>query len=149
MTAGLHLTISTPSSVLVELPDAISVRAEDASGGFGILPGHADFLTVLSASVVRWRDGAGEAHYCAQGGGIFTVTGGNRVLVACCQGTLGDDLSTLEAQVQAMRAAGIDADRAARVAQTRLHANAVRQLMRLLRDGSGADALIQPGEGLS
>ena len=149
MTAGLHLMISTPSSVLVELPDAISVRAEDASGGFGILPGHADFLTVLSASVVRWRDGAGEAHYCAQGGGIFTVTGGNRVLVACRQGTLGDDLSTLEAQVQAMRAAGVDADRAARVAQTRLHANAVRHLMRLLRDGSGADALIQPGEGLS
>ncbi len=149
MTAGLHLTISTPSSVLVELPDAISVRAEDASGGFGILPGHADFLTVLPASVVRWRDGAGEAHYCAQGGGIFTVTGGNRVLVACRQGTLGDDLSTLEAQVQAMRAAGVDADRAARVAQTRLHANAVRQLMRLLRDDSGADALIQPGEGLS
>ena len=34
------------------------LRAEDDTGAFGILPGHADFLTVLAVSVVTWRDDA-------------------------------------------------------------------------------------------
>ncbi len=140
MSAGLHLTITTPSTVLVDLADALSVRAEDESGGFGILPGHTDLLTVLSASVVRWRDGNGVPHYCALNGGVLTVAGGERVAIACRQGTLGDDLATLQADVQVMRAALTDADRIARVEQMRLHANAVRQLMRYLRPGSAKDA---------
>jgi F-type H+-transporting ATPase subunit epsilon len=31
------------------------LRAEDASGSFGILPGHAPFLTALAISIVSWR----------------------------------------------------------------------------------------------
>lgn len=135
MSAGLHLTITTPSAVLVDVADAQSVRAEDDSGGFGILPGHADFLTVLPASVIRWRDDAGHLHYCAQGGGVFAVSEGNRILVACRQATLGDDLGRLENDVRAMQSALADADRKSRVEQTRLHTNAVRQLARLLRPG--------------
>ena len=59
MTDALHLTITTPATVLVDRDDVARVRAEDESGGFGILPGHADLLTVLPASVVRWRSGDG------------------------------------------------------------------------------------------
>ena len=43
--------------------DVVSVRAEDASGSFGILPGHADFLTSLAPSVVRWRRRDGRAAF--------------------------------------------------------------------------------------
>ncbi|WP_454854577.1 F0F1 ATP synthase subunit epsilon [Rhizobium binxianense] len=150
MNTGLHLTISTPSAVLIDLEDAQSVSAEDASGGFGILPGHADFLTVLPASVIRWRDGAGHLHFCAQSGGVFTVSEGRRILIACRQGTLGDDLARLEEDVRTMRATLADADRKSRVEQTRLHANAVRQLMRLLRPGiTGTNDVMQSGDGLS
>ena len=53
MSGGLHLTIATPAKLLVDIEDVRSVRAEDASGSFGILAGHADLLTVLSLSVVR------------------------------------------------------------------------------------------------
>ena len=56
MSAGLHLTVTTPMEVLVDATGVRSVRAEDASGAFGILPGRADFLTSLPASVLRWRD---------------------------------------------------------------------------------------------
>lgn len=141
MSAGLHLTIVTPASILVDADDVRSLRAEDASGGFGVLPGHADLLTVLPPSVLRWMRAGEPTRYCALSGGVLTISGGNRVAVACRRGTLGDDLERLEAEVAAQRAAELDADRRARVEQLRLHARALRQLMRLLRPGG------PPGDG--
>ena len=43
MTAILHLSITTPMTLLVNETATCSVRAEDISGSFGILPGHTDF----------------------------------------------------------------------------------------------------------
>ena len=51
MRGALHLTITTPMAMLVDAADVRSVRAEDESGHFGILPGHSDYLTALPASV--------------------------------------------------------------------------------------------------
>ncbi|MCS0503473.1 F0F1 ATP synthase subunit epsilon [Ancylobacter mangrovi] len=148
MSRTIHLTITTPSSVLVDRADVVSVRAEDESGGFGILPGHADFLTVLPASVVRWRGPDQAEHFCVVGGGVLTVTGGRDVSLACRQGTVGDDLGALEADVATMRAADTDADRRARTEQLRLHAHAVRQLMRYLRPGQTGNAEAILGEAM-
>ena len=58
--------------------DVVSVRAEDASGSFGILPGHADLLTVLTPSVVAWRHADGRPGWCAVRRGVLTVRGGQR-----------------------------------------------------------------------
>jgi len=135
MSEGLHLTITTPASILVDADDVRVLRAEDASGAFGALPGHADLLTVLPPSVVRWTRAGEATRYCALSGGVLTVSGGNRVAVACRRGTVGDDLEKLEADATAEGAAELDADRRARVEQLRLHARAIRQLMRLLRPG--------------
>jgi F-type H+-transporting ATPase subunit epsilon len=136
MSGALHLVITTPEAILVDRPDVSSVRAEDSSGGFGILPGHADLLTVLPPSVLRWRDAGGAVTYCALRGGVMTVTGGRDIAVACRQGLTGGDLAALEAEVQALRAAEADAERRARVEQVRLQSRVVRQLMRYLRPGS-------------
>ncbi|MBV5265837.1 F0F1 ATP synthase subunit epsilon [Pinisolibacter aquiterrae] len=135
MRPPLHLTITTPAAVLVDDAAVRSVRAEDESGGFGILAGHADLLTVLPASVVRWRGDDDVEHYCALRGGVMTVAEGRLVSIACREGSLGDDLATLEARVANLRASETDADRRHRVEQTRLHAQAVRQLIRLLGTG--------------
>lgn len=135
MRPPLHLTITTPAAVLVDDAAVRSVRAEDESGGFGILAGHADLLTVLPASVVRWRGADDAEHYCTLRGGVMTVAEGRRVSIACREGSLGDDLATLEARVASLRANETDADRRHRVEQTRLHAQAVRQLIRLLGTG--------------
>jgi F-type H+-transporting ATPase subunit epsilon len=140
MSHALHLIITTPASVLVDRTDVLSVRAEDESGGFGILPGHTDLLTVLPASVVRWRNGDGAIHYCALRGGVLTAAEGRRVAIACRQGTVGGDLAALEDEVRALRAAELDAEKQARVEQTRLHARAVRQLVRYLRPGPSGEA---------
>ena len=136
MTGALHLTVTTPMEVLVDAPAVVSVRAEDQSGGFGILPGHTDFLTALPASVLRWRGADGGVHYCALRAGLMTVSDGARVAVACREAILGDDLARLEAQVAKLRTDEADTDRRARVEQMRLHASAVRQLMRYLRPGA-------------
>lgn len=135
MRPPLHLTITTPAAVLIDDAAVRSVRAEDESGGFGILAGHADLLTVLPASVVRWRGDDDAEHYCALRGGVMTVAEGRLVSIACREGSLGDDLATLEARVASLRASETDADRRHRVEQTRLHAQAVRQLIRLLGTG--------------
>jgi F-type H+-transporting ATPase subunit epsilon len=133
MSGSLRLTIATPASILVDADDVRSLRAEDSSGAFGVLPGHADLLTVLPPSVVRWTRDGEPTRFCALSGGVLTITGGKRVAIACRRGTVSDDLDKLEADVAAQRAAELDADRRAKVEQTRLHARALRQLMRYLR----------------
>ncbi|APZ51189.1 F0F1 ATP synthase subunit epsilon [Salipiger abyssi] len=143
MSGALHLTVTTPMALLVEEPAALSVRAEDESGSFGILPGHTDFLTTLPASVLRWRDAGGALHFCALRSGLLTVRDGNRVAVTCREGILGDDLGALSEDVAQLRSEEADSDRRARVEQMRLHAQAVRQLMRYLRPGQ-TDAFAHP-----
>ena len=50
----MRLTITTPLAIVVEADDVAHLRAEDETGAFGILPGHADFLTALAVSVASW-----------------------------------------------------------------------------------------------
>jgi F-type H+-transporting ATPase subunit epsilon len=133
MSAALHLIITTPAVVLVDSDEVASLRAEDASGSFGILPSHADLLTMLTPSVVRWRTVAGHTGFCAVKGGVLTVSPGGRVAIACREGIVDDSLQTLEERVRVVRAEQVEADRRAHVAQVQLHVRAVRQLVRYLR----------------
>jgi F-type H+-transporting ATPase subunit epsilon len=136
MSALLHLTIATPARVLFDSTEVVALRAEDATGSFGILPGHAAFLTVLAPSVLRWHAADGVEHFCAVKEGVLRVSGGHEIAIACREGVMGasgTSLEVLEAQVEAARAAHIDAVRRARVDETRLHAQAMRQLLRYLR----------------
>jgi F-type H+-transporting ATPase subunit epsilon len=143
MSGALHLTVTTPGQILVDSGDVAAVRAEDESGSFGILPGHADLLTALVPSVVRWRTADGSTHFCAVRGGVFTVSAGHNVAVACREGVLGTSLEDLEAKVRAVRTQQMEADRKARVEQVRLHALAVRQLLRYLRPSPATAAPIK------
>ncbi|TPE53920.1 F0F1 ATP synthase subunit epsilon [Amaricoccus solimangrovi] len=145
MSGALALTVTTPLRIVLEERAIASLRAEDATGDFGILPGHADFLTVIEAGVLRWRGAAGPWRYCALRGGIFAVTGGAEVRVACREAIVSDDLASLRSRVAAARAEALDASRRARSEGTRLHARAIRQLMREL--ASGGDTLGLDGDG--
>lgn len=142
MTGALRLTIATPTSLLVDCPEVVALRAEDESGAFGILPGHADFLTVLPPSVVRWRLAEGAERVCALSAGVLRVSGGG-VAIAAREAVPGGTLADLAGDVRSARESQTDAERRARAEQTRLHAQAVRQLMRyLVPDGglpSGGD----------
>jgi F-type H+-transporting ATPase subunit epsilon len=60
---------------------------------------------------------------------------------------LGDDLQKLEAVAHAAASARASAASRARVEQTRLHAYAVRQLVRYLRPSGLSDGALFDGEG--
>lgn len=131
----MRLRIVTPLAIVVDAADVRAIRAEDESGSFGILPGHADFLTALALGVVAWRGADGIRHYCAVRRGILSVTGGQEVAVTTREAVTGDDLATLDATVTARFRADDETERVEHVEATRLHLNAIRQIMAHLRDG--------------
>ncbi len=72
----MRLLITDPTAIVVDDADVTSLRAEDESGSFGILDGHADLLTALPISVVAWRRADGRLQYCAVRRGVLSVRGG-------------------------------------------------------------------------
>ena len=138
--ARMRLRIITPLSVVVDEEDVLALRAEDASGGFGILPRHADFLTSLIISVVGWKSTNGTRRFCAVRRGVLTVTGGRDIAIATREAVTGDDLATLDQTVLARFREDIETERTEHVESTRLQLNAIRQIMRHLRPDGRRDA---------
>lgn len=130
----MRLRIVTPLSVVVD-EDAISLRAEDASGSFGILPGHAPFLTALAVSIVSWRTSDAE-HFCALRGGVLTVGNGSDVDIATREAVTGDDLATLGADVLARFRSDADDERTEHAETMRLQFNAIRHMVSRLKPGA-------------
>ncbi len=129
----MRLIVTTPTEITLDESSVRHVRAEDASGAFGIEAGHADFLTTLSICVVRWRNGGGVEHYLAVRGGVLRVREGKLVEIATREAVVDDDLGHLHGEVLATMAKGIEADRSARSAGLSLEQAAIRQIYRYLR----------------
>lgn len=129
----MRLRIVTPLEIVVDEQGVTSLRAEDASGGFGIQPRHADFLTRLTVSVVSWLGGDGAERHCAVRGGVLTVSGGREIAVATREAVPGDDLATLDQTVIERFRSETDEERRAHADSARLHLTAIRQIMRRLR----------------
>ena len=132
----MKLVVTTPAGVVVDSDDVCHVRAEDATGAFGLLPHHDELLTVLAISVVRWRDSEGREHHVAVRGGVLTMTGGTYVEIATREAQAGDDLEALERDVLARYRAEAEATAAAARDAARLEAAIVRQVLRYLHPGA-------------
>jgi len=129
----MRLRIVTPLAVVIDANGVQALRAEDASGSFGVLPRFADFLTSLTISVVTWRDANGASHYCAVRRGLLSVTGGQEIAIATREAVAGDDLATLDQTVLARFRDDAEAERAERVGNIRLQLDAIRQIVSHLR----------------
>ena len=129
----MRLRIVTPLSIVIEEDGVLALRADDATGSFGILPGHADFLTSLAISVVSWESSNGMRHYCAVRRGVLSVANGKDIAIATREAAPGDNLVTLDKTVLARFRADIEAERTEHVESTRLQLNAIRQIMSHLR----------------
>ena len=135
----MRLRIITPLEVVVDDDDVVAVRAEDSSGGFGVLPGHADFLTCLSLSVVSWKRAGSRDRYCAVRGGVLSVSGRTEISIATREAVVGDDLASLEQTVLARFREQFESEKSERIGAAKLHLSAIRQIMRHLRpDRRGA-----------
>lgn len=132
MKRPLHLMLTTAQQVLLDAEDVVAVRAEDASGSFGILPGHADLITVLVPSVLRWQRAGGDRGCCALGGGVLRMSGGSQLHVACRDAVRSQSIGEMEAAVRLARAEQLNEERRARVEQLQLHTRTLRTLVRCL-----------------
>jgi F-type H+-transporting ATPase subunit epsilon len=127
-----------PTALVVEFDDVLHVRAEDASGAFGILPRHADLLTVLETSVVSWHRSHGAQGHCAVRGGVLMVSGGERIAIATREAVLGDDLVHLESEVLETFRRKSAEEQSARASSARLQLAAMRQILDYLQPGRDA-----------
>jgi F-type H+-transporting ATPase subunit epsilon len=134
----MKLLVTTPLAVVVEADDVAHVRAEDETGAFGILPGHADFLTVLPVSVITWRDGGGAEHHVALRGGVLAVSGGDRVEVATREAVGEDELSRLGDKVLERYRREVRTEEESRLSSARLQVATLYQIQRFLRAGREA-----------
>lgn len=136
----MKLTVVTPLAIVVD-EDVDSVRAADASGSFGILPGHAPFLTALAISIVSWKMAEGE-RFCAVRGGVLTVNDGKSVAIASREAVAGNDLATLDTEVLARFQSDAEAERVERTESTRLQLNAIRRMISRLRPGGNRQVFL-------
>ena len=129
----LSLLVTTPTAVAAQLTGLRHLRAEDASGAFGVWPGHADLLTALAISVISWRTADGHEGHCAVRGGVLTVRDGARIAVATREAVVGDDLHALERDVLARFRRNREEEGEARSGARRMHLAAIRHILAYLR----------------
>jgi F-type H+-transporting ATPase subunit epsilon len=134
----MRLTVATPLGIVFETDDVSHLRAEDETGAFGLLPGHADFLTALEVSVITWRDKHGAEHHVAVHGGMLEVRGGDAIVVATPEAVYGDDLVYLETDVLVAFRRRLEEERTARTDSQRLHLAALRQICHFLKPESAS-----------
>ena len=129
----MKLTVTTPLAVITKADNVAHVRAEDDTGAFGILRGHADFLTALTISVVSWRDDCGCEHHIAVRGGMLAVNGGKTITIATREAVADDDLHRLQTEVLASFHRRHEEEVTARTDAQRLYLAAIRQIYQFLR----------------
>jgi F-type H+-transporting ATPase subunit epsilon len=129
----MKLSVTTPLAIVVEADHVRHVRAEDATGAFGVLPGHADFLTALTVSVISWLDETGIEHHVAVRGGMLEVLYGEVIRVATREAVPDDDLHRLETEVLAAFGRRTEDEATARTDAQRLYLAAIRQICRFLK----------------
>ena len=129
----MNITVTTPLAIVAKADNVVHVRAEDDTGAFGVLRGHADFLTALAISVVSWRDDNGAEHHIAVRGGMLRVSGGDTITVATREAVADDDLHRLETEVLTSFQRRSEEEVTARTDAQRLYLAAIRQIYRFLR----------------
>ena len=136
----MNLTVTTPLGIIIDNENVFSLRAEDATGSFGILSGHADFTTVLGNSVISWCNESGEMSYCAVCKGLLTVTKGSQIFIATREAVAGSDLADLKNRVLAKYHLSDENEIKSRLLQERLHAEAIKNIQKYLHQEDRFDA---------
>lgn len=130
----MRLRIATPLAVVVDVTEVRHVRAEDATGTFGIQPGHTEFVTALAVSVLSYRQaGSAAERHVAVRGGVLRVSGGALVEVATREAVTSDDLDALRRALETELRARAQVEAKARTRAIQLNVALVRNLYRYVR----------------
>lgn len=97
----MQLEVATPTRPLVS-DEVDEVVAPGTEGYFGVLPGHAAFLTTLGAGQLTYRLGRDEHHLALIGG--FAEVSGDRVIVLAEDALMPEEIDRARAERSRQRA---------------------------------------------
>ena len=124
--SGLQLAL-LDSAGADRWPGVRQFIAADASGSFGILPGHAAMVAVLRYGLARFEDAAGSWRYLALPGGVLRIA--DNVLTVCAvRYFLGDQPQQLVDQLAAAMSRDDSELQAARQTLARIDRSLLRRL---------------------
>jgi len=130
----LHLEGATQYE---RIEGVVSFVGEDASGGFGILPGHARTSTVLEIGLARFRVGQGDWQFIAAPGAVVRFVA-DELHFSARRYLRDTDLERVRAALQQELIAEETALRSVKQSLQRLEKEMLRRLWRL---GRGEEAL--------
>jgi F-type H+-transporting ATPase subunit epsilon len=125
----LSLEILVPDAVVLDTR-VTGVQAADATGRFGLRPGHEPFVTVLVPSLLVYTDEAGTERFAAVDGGALVLEG-DRVSVVTREAVLSDRLDDLSERAAAILAVRHRQEGKARAEFDELQTALVKQLARV------------------
>jgi F-type H+-transporting ATPase subunit epsilon len=125
----LALEILVPDAVVLNTR-VIDVQAADASGRFGLRPGHERFITVLAPSLLVYTDQGGQERYAAVDGGVLLLEG-DLVAVVTREAVLADRLEDVAQHVAEILDTRRRQEQHARVEFDELQTTLVKQLARM------------------
>lgn len=96
----LELELMVPDGVVLKTRIQ-GLQAADASGRFGLLPGHETFVTVLEPGLVLFRDEQERERFAAVDGGVLVLKDGH-VSIACREAVVAERLEDVAARAAAM-----------------------------------------------
>jgi F-type H+-transporting ATPase subunit epsilon len=123
---SLDLEIIAPDRLVVH-SRVVALQAADASGRFGIWPGHENFLTVLVPCVLRSRTEDGLESFAAVDGGVLLLEDG-RISIATRDAVVAERLEDVADRAAAMLLARKDREQAARTGFVELQTSLLREL---------------------
>lgn len=126
---SLDLEILVPDGVALQAK-VVSLRAADASGQFGVWPGHEAFLTLLVPCVLSFREENGRERYAAADGGVLAVER-NCVSVVTREAVIADRLEKVADAAAAMLEARRLHERTARTEFAELQSSLLRELRKV------------------
>lgn len=125
----LALEILVPDAVVLSTR-VTGLQAADATGRFGLRPGHEPFVTVLVPALLVYTDEAGAEHFAAVDGGALVLEG-DRVSVVTREAVLADRLEDLPERAAAILDARRRQERKAHEEFTELQTALVAELARV------------------
>ncbi|WP_306734203.1 F0F1 ATP synthase subunit epsilon [Marimonas arenosa] len=128
----MRLEVITPVEVILDI-EATRIVADAPNGAFGMLPRHADFVTLLVPGILTYETEDGREGYVGINSGTL-VKCGSEVLVSVLGAVLSDRLEDLAQRVVEDFKTQDEEERQARSALARLEAGMVRHFQKLELD---------------
>lgn len=125
----MRLKVLLPTQVLLDM-EVEKLTAEAENGGFGMLPRHIDFVTVLAPGILAYKRADGSEEFVAIDEGVLVKCGPD-VSISTRRAVRSPDLEKLQEAVREEFRAQDDREKATKSALAKLQADFVRRFLEM------------------